>query len=1106
MFDRPGPRFSLSALAIRRHIATLAIAVAAIVMGAVFVADMPVDLLPSITYPRIGLRADAPGLAPEVAIDEATRPLEEALSATEGVVQIYSQTREGRISLDLFFEPGGDLDRALNDATAAFNRARGRLPDAIENARLFKFDPSQLPVYEFALTSPSLDAVALRTFADETLSRELNVVAGVASVDVSGGQREEVRVQVDLDRLQSAGVGLGDVLNELDDENQDISGGRIYGSTGEPLTRAVGRFRDADDLRRLSFTPGGVTPIAAGTTDTNAIATRRVRLEDVADIIDGAEEQRVAVYLNGTGAVKVSVQKQPDANTIAVVDAVKERLEELKAANLIPAEADLIPTLDESVFIRNAINNVVVAGLSGTALAAIAVLLFLGSLRQTFIIVTAIPLATLIATILMRFFGLGLNVFSLGGLALGVGIVVDNSIVMLETIVEGTAPTGDRRPSRRELIDRAIASSQSVESALIAATSTNLVSVLPFLAIGGFLSLLFGELILTISFAVAASIVVAVTIVPMLASRLLAVPWRSNIDRLWPLQWFEAGFQGLTRAYRRVLRWVLGHRLVTVAVLATLLLTSSAAALARIPQEILPTIATGQIELSAQFPPGTPLADNERVMVRLDQLLRDRPETDSTFTTVGGSIFASNISENALRSRSTISLKPGSNPVAYIAAIEEEIQALNLVDIRVRLRPGSVRGLILTNSPVRGADLDVILQGPDPDRLAAAGGQVLDALDGAQTLRFRPDAEDPQPELQILPDPDRLADLGLSIADVGETLETAIAGRVATQVQRGDRLVDVRVRLDRDRIDSADRIAELPLFGSGDRPVTIGDVATVSLGIAPGEIQRINQRNVFILAGNLNEGFSLSDAIAEVDGILAGLELPPGISRIPSPAAASNDQIQQALPILGGLAAFLVFIVLAVQYNSLVDPLVVLFAVPLAVAGGILGLYVTQTAIGATVVVGAVLLVGIVVNNAIVLVELANQLRDSQGLSRYSAMLQAAPQRLRPVLMTTITTVLGMLPLALGLGEGGEFLQPLGIVAFSGLSLSTVLTLFVVPCLYLLLHEGVGRGRPPRDRVGATDEPTVSAATVPAIARENAIHPEGREEDTGSGRNLAGEI
>ncbi|MDP5338655.1 MAG: efflux RND transporter permease subunit, partial [Nodularia sp. (in: cyanobacteria)] len=421
-----GGGFSLSTISIRQHIGTLMLALAVVVMGVFFIIKIPVDLLPSITYPRIGVRIDAPGISPEVAIDEVTRPLESAFSATEGVLQIFSQTREGQVSLDLYFQPGGDIDQALNDATASFNRARGRLPDTIETPRLFKFDPSQLPVYEFALTSPSLDSLDLRVFAEEELVRELGVVPGVASVDVSGGVKEEVRVNLDLDRLQALGVGLTDVLDELRDRNQDVSGGRLLGQNSEPLTRTVGRFQSADEIKNLSFevnsAPDSNTP--------PPILNRRVYLRDFAEVIDGSEQQRIYVLLNGEPSVKVSIQKQPDANTVNVVDGVKKRLAELQASSVVPEGTILTATLDESKFIRDSISNVVTSGLIGTGLAAFAVLLFLGSLRQTFIIVIAIPLASLAAIILMGMFGLSLNVFSLGGLALGVGIVVDNSIVM----------------------------------------------------------------------------------------------------------------------------------------------------------------------------------------------------------------------------------------------------------------------------------------------------------------------------------------------------------------------------------------------------------------------------------------------------------------------------------------------------------------------------------------------------------------------------------------------------------------------------------------------------------------------------------------------------
>ncbi|MCM1983943.1 efflux RND transporter permease subunit [Lyngbya confervoides] len=1056
--------FSLSGLSIRRHIGTLMLTIAVFVIGLFIISSLQVDLLPTITYPRIGVRVNAPGISPEVAVDEITRPLEEALSATEGVTQVYSQTREGRISLDLFFRPGGDIDQALNEATAALNRARGSLPDTVESPRLFKFDPSQLPIYELALTSPTLPGSELRAFAEDQLARELRVIPGVSSVDVSGSAAEEVRVIVDFNRLQALGVGLTDVLNALRERNQDISGGRIQGEISEPLTRTLGRFQSAQDLRDLPLPSGEATDLPENSLPLSGLSPRRLYLRDVAQVIDGTEQERVFVSLNQQTAVKVSIQKQPDANTIAVVDEIQQRLAELREAGIIPADAVLTSTLDESKFIRNSIATVLGSGLSGAVLAAIAVLLFLGSLRQTLIIVLAIPLATLAAVILMGLFGLSINVFSLGGLALGVGIVVDNSIVMLENIAQGSGmtPGQDAVAQIRPLqfLRQSAQSAREVESALVAATSTNLVAVLPFLLLGGFFALLFRELILTVSFAIAASILIAITVVPMATSRLLAIPKVSGLNQFWLLVQFNRRFLAATNRYRQALAWVLQRRLSVILAVILVLGGSGWWMAGQLPQEILPRINTGQARLIARFPAGTPLESNLRVMAQVDEILMNQPETDDVFSTAGGFLFGTSTSENPLRGSSTITLKPGTDVDAYIERVSQEFDQLNLVDVLLRLSPGEVRGLITNNSPVRGAEVDIGLQGEDPVALAAAGEQVLQVLEEqVSAARFRPDADESESEFQIRPDWDRAAAVNLTAQEIGATIQTAIEGSVPTQLQRGNRLIDVRVELDEAAISSPSQLNQLPLFVGNGRAVRLGDVASIEEGQAPSEVQRINQQQVFLMAGNLNEGASLSQAFAEVEQALAQVELPPGISLLPSSAAETNRQLQSALQILGGLAIFLVFVVMAVQYNSLVDPLVILFTIPLAMTGGILGLYVTQTAVGATVVVGAVLLVGIVVNNAIIMIELANQIREREGIDRQAAILKAAPQRLRPILMTTITTVLGMFPLALGIGEGSEFLQPLGIVVFSGLSLATALTLFVIPCFYLLLHGGPGNGK-----------------------------------------------
>ncbi|MEG4531347.1 efflux RND transporter permease subunit [Microcoleus sp. D2_18a_D3] len=1047
--DKTG--FSISATAIRRHIGTLMLTLAIIVVGIFYITQLPVDLLPSITYPRISVRLDAPGVSPEVAVDEITRPLEQGLSATEGVTQVFSRTREGQVSVDLFFRPGGDIDQALNDATASVNRIRNRLPDTVESPNLFKFDPSQQPVYEFALTSDSRQGVDLRVFADEELAREINVIPGVASVDISGGVQEEIQVNIDLNRLQSLGVNLNDVFNALRDRNLDTSGGRLRQESNEPLTRTIGRFKTASELANLSFQVSGSNP------------PKRVYLRDFAQVKDGTEEQRVKVFLNQKPAVKISILKQPDANTITVVDGVKNRIKEMQDSGLISADMTVVTTLDESRFIRNSLADVANAGVSGAVLAAIAVLFFLGSLRQTLIISLTIPLCTLAAIILMRLFGLSLNLFSLGGLALGIGQAIDTSVVILENIVVGLDSNphlkkGRIKDRKERTIEESVERSEEVESAMIASTAANLVSVLPFLLIGGFFSLLFNELILTISFAVGASLLVALTVVPMLTSRLMGMSYSSGISQFGPIKHFNRGFENGTRAYGSMLSKVLGLRLIIIALAFVILGGGTWVMAGQIPQEILPRVNTSQARLFALFPPGTNLETNQKVVAAADKLLLAQPETAYTLTTAGGLLFGNNTVENLLRGSSTITLKPGTNTIAFTERMTEELKKIDVPKgTRLRLVPESIRGLVLTNSPVRGGEIDVVVQGPTEEVLQEAGRQILKELDEKVKLaRFRPDGDAPQSEVQIRPDWEKAAVYGLTAQDIGETIQTAIEGAVPTQLQRGNRLVDVRVQFDRTSVKSIAQLGQIPLSGGNNSIIRLSDVANITIGKAPGEIQRLNQRQVFLVVGNLNRGASLGDAVQQVDAVLSEMKLPPGVRIVPSSAAETNQQLQTSLKLLGGLATFLVFVAMAVQYNSLVDPLVILLTVPLALAAGIFGLYITKTAIGATVMIGAILLVGIVVNNGIIMIELANQILEEEKVDRTTAILRAAPQRLRPILMTTITTVLGLFPLALGIGEGSEFLQPLGVVVFSGLSLATLLTLFIIPCFYILLHDFFG--------------------------------------------------
>ncbi|MBF2098717.1 MAG: efflux RND transporter permease subunit [Gloeomargaritaceae cyanobacterium C42_A2020_066] len=1025
--------WSVSTLAVRRRVGTLMLTLAAVVLGVVAILGLEVDLLPAVIYPRIAVRLTLPGVAPDAVVETVTRPLEEALLATEGVEQIFSTTRPDGLSVDLYFPAGSNLDRALTDTTASFNRVRARLPDWLEPPRIFRFDPSQSPIYEFALTSGDLPSRDLRTYADQELVRVLSLVPGVAAVQVAGGQREEVQVYLDLNRLQASGLGINTILTALAAQNQDVGGGRLENPAQDVPTRVLGRWASADQIRDVRLEVPGTSP------------PQTLSLGDVAQVIDGEERPRLWVALDGRPAVRVSILKQPQANTVAVVTGVQRALAELTAAGRLPPQTTLVTTLDEARFIRSALANVISSGISGAILAALVVFVFLGSLRQALVVVIAIPLSTLVTLALMDRFGLSLNLFSLGGLALGVGIVVDNTIVMVEVIAAGQRAFPGLPPERQ-----VIRAARPVESALVASTFTNLASVVPFLGLAGLLALLFSPLILTVSLAVTASLVVALTVVPVM---MVILGVDEPPDRGWAVavqRWLDR----LEIQYQRALVWSLNHAWLVVGLIVVTFGASAWFAVGGLGQTLIPRINTGLAQVSARFPPGIPLAVNRRVMTLVGETLGQFPETQHHFTVAGGNLFGATAATNPQNGNATLTLKPQTPLEDYVERATTALNALNLAGIRLTVIPEGVRGIILTNSPVQGGDLDVVLQGDDADSLQAAGRQVLARLsEQVPDARFRTTGEDEDQEVQIKPDSERLATLGLSVEAVGQVVSTALQGTVPTQLQRGDRLVDVRVQVDPSQLTRSADLALLPVTVPNQQPVRIGDLATLSPGRAPTTIQRLNQKRIFLINGSLAKGVTVNQGLRQVDAALAGLKLPQGVTLLPSQTAAVLRQLQGNFWVLGGLGTFLVFVVMAVQYNTLLDPLIILVTVPLALAGGILGLAMTETPLSATVIVGAVLLVGIVVNNAILLVEIANQTHTALGVDWRTAMAKAAPQRLRPILMTTLTTVIGLSPLALGGGEGLELLRPIGLVIFSGLSLATLLTLFLIPCLYTLAHE-----------------------------------------------------
>ncbi|MBI3126545.1 MAG: efflux RND transporter permease subunit [Candidatus Tectomicrobia bacterium] len=1025
---------SLSQLSIRRPVGTIMLMVCAVVVGFFSLYRLPVDLLPRIIYPRIFVGADWPGADAEVVEEQLTKIIEREMATTEGLVRIYSTSQEGTMRIFLFFDFNRDINLALQDAITKFNVARRNLPDELQaqmqNARIFKSDPAQIPIVEYALASSRLKGPALQTWAKQVLVPQLLVVPGVASVEAFGGLDEEVQVLVDFPRLQGMGLSLSSVLQRMRDENVDVASGRVDTTDREYSSRTAGKLRNAGDLSRLIFpTPDG----------------GRVYLRDFAKVSDGAEEKRLFVWFNGQESVKVIVLKQPDANTVAVVDGIKDRIDFLARYKIVPEGTSLTPVGDQSFFIRTAIQNVLSSAVVGGILAILVVLVFLSSIRRTFIIALSVPIASVATFFVMWALGLTFNIFSLGGLALGVGMLVDNAIVMLENVSRHQAQGGDP-------IEAAERAGREVESAMLASTLTNVASVVPFLLISGYVSLLFRELILTITVSFICSLFVALTLVAMLSGRLLQLPQRSGIDRWLIFRAFARFIERMNALYRLSLPLVLRWRWGVMAALFVLF-GLSFTIFGRLGNELLPETDDGRLSVSVRFSPGTKLETTNAAIHRIHDMLQRDDRVAHVFATSGGRLFGRGMARNSTRGEVEFILKKGQNSFEYLGRLRPQLARLDIADARITAYKTRVRGLRTSNS-THNKPFSLAVRGEDLDALQRASREVLDRLQGIPGLvNLELDQEQRRPEFLVRLDRERASAFGLSVQQVGDTVNTAVDGTVVTYINRQDRRVPVRVKFQETLVRTAQDLERLPLFPSGREPIHLGHIAQVRIGQGSSEITRIDQSRMVEITADL-AGRSLGDVSRDVRARLAGLKLPQGYFVLPGEDEQALERSNRELMVLAVLAVFLVYVVMAVQYDSLVNPFVIMFAVPPALSGAVLGLYLTGTSFGATALIGVIMLVGIVVNNAILMVEYIEQI-ESEGVRRWDAIVSGASIRLRPILMTSVTTIVGLIPLALGWDQGSEMLKPLGVVMLFGLSVSTFVTLFLTPCLYTTAHGGV---------------------------------------------------
>lgn len=1033
------PRFS-----IRRPITVFMICGVALLLGSISFLRLPVDLMPDIEYPSITAFTEYPGVAPREIETLITRPIEQSLSAAPGVEKITSTSSEGQSRVRVSFAWGTNLDEAANEIRTRIDRLRSTLPEDAEPPVIFKFDVSQFPILWLAVSS-SLNPRDLRQFVEDQIQYRLERVPGVASVDIRGGLRREIHVDLSLRKLRAYGLSVSSVVDVLRRENLNEPVGPVEEGDFELLLRTEGEFQDVEAIRNIVVTTRGGIP---------------VYLKDVADVQDAFEEIRQAVRVDGRPGIRLSVRKQSGANTVAVARAVKEEIARL---NRDFPDVSIWPIIDTSTFIERSINNVQTAAISGSILAILVLFLFLRNLRSTFIIGLSIPIAVIATFALMYVNDFTLNTMSFGGLALGVGMLVDNAIVVLENIFR-------HREAGKSAEAAAIDGSREVTTAIIASTLTTVAVFVPLVFLTGMSGIMFKQLAYVIAFSLTCSLLVALTVIPVLCSKYLRIrpPEADRHPVIHRLVTSSGRFLNrLDDHYQRLIHWALDHRR-TVVVGATALLVGSVLLLPMLGFELMPETDEGEVRITIELPPGTRLAVTDAVTRELEEVIaREVPEAEHVLTEVGGGGW-----RESATNRADIRIK----------LVDQAHRRRSSQLIAASLRPHLIRRPGMRAFARAGGGLFILRLGQtSDDRIAVEirghdmnmAGEIARTVEEiVQSVPGVTDAQisrrDGVPEMRITIDRQKAATMGLNVSDVAETLRTTVGGRVATRFRQGGNEYNILVRLqeaDRQRLASIERI-----------PIStpLGDVAPVSSLIrmqrreGPVSIERKDQERIVTVSANI-AGRDLGSVMADIDARLRELPLPKDFAIVYGGEYEEQQKAFRQLLLCLILAIVLVYMVMAAEFESLRDPLVILFSVPLAAIGVIVMLFLTDTTFNIQAFIGAIMLAGIVVNNAIVLVDYTNLLRRRDGLPLRQAVELAGRRRLRPILMTTLTTVLALVPMALGLGEGGEVQAPMARVVIGGLLTSTLITLVFIPTLYTMMEQRVAgeeRAESPREIPG----------------------------------------
>jgi len=1019
---------NLSRFAVHRPVLTVMVCLIVIIVGAVSLDRLSIDLMPDITYPTLSVSTEYENASPEEVEDLITRPIEEAMSAVPGVEEVTSVSAEGSSKVRVTFAWGTDLDAAANDIRDRLDRVIGRLPEDAARPGLRKFDLASFPILILGVSS-NLDPIEVRKVIDKQVKNRIEKIPGVAALDVRGGLDREIHVNLNAGKIKALGLSMDQVLNRIKEENINLPAGTLEQGLMDITIRTPGIYNSLDELRNT------VVSIREGAP---------IQLKEIATIEDAWKKVTRIVRINGRPGVRLSVNKQSDKNTVEVASGVLKEIERINED--IPG-IQITPIIDTSDYIKRSITNVGTIILYGGALAVLVLLLFLRNIPNTAIIATTIPISVIATFALMYFGGFTLNLMTLGGLALGVGMLVDNSIVVLENIYR-------LRESGQGPEAAAVDGSREVMAAVIASTLTTLVVFLPLIFLRGMTGIMFKQLSYVVSFSLACSLAVALTLLPMLASRVRAsfIPepgsGQTRGHRIFRITGLL--FIRMEKEYGNLLGFVLNHRIVILGA-AVFLLIGSLFLIPLVGVEMMPSADESEVRVYGEMAVGTKLDTMSHAFQKIEDIVKQEvPEVKNTVAYIGGTSWrASGSNTGQLR----IALKPvrerrrSSEQIA--AVLRRKLSYLPGVEVRTRAGQGLFLLRIGTSGgekvevEVRGYDLEI------SDALARRVKEEVENVDGITDAKIS--RETGTPEELIIVDRQKAADMKLTVSKIAKMLQTTLSGTSAGYFREGGDEYRILVKLEDAENKSLQEILDLPLTNTDGEPVVLRNVVQIRPRKGPVLIQRKNQERVVYISANIS-GRDMGSILGDIKKGLRQVPVPRDFSIVLGGDYEEQQQAFRELMMSFILALVLVYMVMASLYESLRYPFVVMFCVPLAGIGVIVMLFLSGTTFNVQSFIGCIMLGGIVVNNAILLVDHINLLRRRDGLPLRKAIEEAGRRRLRPILMTAMTTILAMMPLALGIGEGGEAQAPMARAIIGGLLSSTLITLLVIPSVYALFE------------------------------------------------------